>query len=92
MIHEVVIKWHDLVEDPSDLPPWSGWYMVTTVMERMLWEEHTVAILHSCIEAHYDIETKTWTEELQDVYKMIDNVTAWANKIPPYDSPSIRKI
>lgn len=102
-MHKVVLEWHDLMEDPTDLPTRDDLCMV------MIWDpnptiknEHCVFWIPTDCSAIYNTKTKIWKliETDADFFEMkeigIDTkpmkAVGWAYAINPYIPEPINQL
>lgn len=76
MIHEVPIKWHDLIEDPNDLPKKDGMYVISVKSEK--YGALTQLRWFFASEKEWDNMDNTFCDPW-----MLD-VIAWTEQIRPY--------
>ena len=85
MTHTIEIVWHDLVEDPTDLPKEDGGFWVIT-RKRDHSEDDVVPyfsyLSDDCI-AEYDVDNRVWEESWDDRYGDYGGTVYWESYRTP---------
>lgn len=96
MVHLQTIKWHDLIENPEDLPSETGYYMLSIyhAIDRVSFVSHPYEGLFCDTDyAKYDSDEKAWVVIDYDAeFGVLFSdcapflkIIAWAEPVEPYE-------